>query len=323
MIATVRGAIDQAALGTTLMHEHVFVADPEVIENYGAGWWDEDARVADAVTKLQAAKAAGIDTIVDMTVLGIGRNIGLVRRINEQVDINIVAATGLYTFDALPRLFRNEGPGTAVDGPEPMVGAFLSDIRAGIAGTDVKAGMLKCVWETPILSAPAQRVQRAICQTHVASRVPITVHTNAEHQTGRAVLDFYEAENVDPAKVIVGHAGDSTDIDYLRHLMDRGATIGFDRFGLDTYGSTAARVQTMARLCRLGYADRIVLSQDSAAFTESWGTPAALKALEQVLPNWHYTYVVDTVLPLLGRHGITREQVSTMLLDNPRRLLSV
>lgn len=321
MIETVRGPIGLERLGTVLMHEHVFVTDPEVISNFGQQWWDEEERISDAVRKLQAAKDIGVDTIVDMTVLGIGRDIRLVQRVNAGVDINIVAATGLYTFDALPGLFRNEGPGTAVDTVEPMVEAFLADIRQGIAGTAVKAGMLKCVWETPTLTPSAERVQSAVCQTHVESGTPITVHTNADLQSGRAALDFYEAENVALDRVVVGHAGDSTNIDYLRALMDRGATIGCDRFGLDTYGNSYDRVQTIVTLCGLGYAERIVLSQDSAAFTESWARPAAAAALSRILPNWRYTYVLETVIPQLRDQGINEQQLRAMLVDNPRRLL--
>ena len=65
-VETVRGPIDTADLGPTLMHEHVFVLSTEHVQNYGDGdWWDEDERVADAVTKLDELKALGIDTILD------------------------------------------------------------------------------------------------------------------------------------------------------------------------------------------------------------------------------------------------------------------
>jgi phosphotriesterase-related protein len=57
-IATVRGPLDTAELGETLMHEHVFVLTTEIQQNY-PGDWDEEERVADAVAKLRALREVG------------------------------------------------------------------------------------------------------------------------------------------------------------------------------------------------------------------------------------------------------------------------
>src|SRR6266700_2896901 len=74
-VETVRGPVDLRSLGPTLMHEHVFVLSTEHVQNYGSSWWDEEARVADAITKLNALYAKGIHTIVDPTLWGLGRYI--------------------------------------------------------------------------------------------------------------------------------------------------------------------------------------------------------------------------------------------------------
>src|SRR5437667_8398293 len=97
-VETVCGPVDVANLGATLMHEHVFVLQPEALQNYGHVWgesyWDEELRVADAIDKLRAGRAAGIQTIVDPTAPGLGRYIPRIQRINAEVDLNIVVATG-------------------------------------------------------------------------------------------------------------------------------------------------------------------------------------------------------------------------------------
>ena len=67
-VETVRGAMAVDGLGTTLMHEHVFVLTPDVMQNYGHEW-DEQDQVADAVRQLQALKDAGVDGIVEPTVM--------------------------------------------------------------------------------------------------------------------------------------------------------------------------------------------------------------------------------------------------------------
>ncbi len=321
-VETVRGPVPVDELGVTLMHEHVFVLTPDVMRNYGDGYWDEEERVTDAIEKLNALKATGVDTIVDPTVVGLGRDIPRVARINTEVDINIVAATGLYTFDEIPHYFHYRGPDTLLGGPELMTELFVHDIREGIGETGVKAAFLKGVVEERGLTPDQTRVQRAICETHRETGVPITVHTNSTHQTGRLALEMYAKEGVDLTKVVVGHAGDTNDLDYLKWIMDQGATIGCDRFGLDLFNPTADRVATIATLCEQGYADRIVLSHDAACYIDFFSGEAGQQALAQVVPNWHFQHISADVLPALRERGVTDEQVATMMVDNPRRYFS-
>jgi phosphotriesterase-related protein len=89
---TARGSIDTADLGVTLMHEHVFVLSPEIIDNYPDVWGDEAKRELDAIARLNELKTRGVDSIVDLTVIGLGRYIPRIARIAEQTDINIVHA---------------------------------------------------------------------------------------------------------------------------------------------------------------------------------------------------------------------------------------
>ena len=301
------------------MHEHVFVLTPDVMQNYGDQWWDEDERVADAGRKLQALKDAGVDTIVDPTVVGLGRYIPRVQRVNADVEINIIVATGLYTFDEIPHFFHYRGPDTLLGGPEPMTELFVHDIREGIGDTGVKAAFLKCVVEERGMTPDQTRVQTAICETQQETGVPITVHTNAAHQTGRLALDFYREHGVDLTKVVIGHAGDTNDLDYLKWIMDQGATIGCDRFGLDMFNPTADRVRTIATLCGQGYADRIVLAHDAACYMDFFSGATAQQLLAEAAPNWNYLHISQDVLPALREQGVTDEQLTTMLVDNPRR----
>ena len=182
-VETVRGPVPTTALGTTLMHEHVFVLTPDMLANYPDGW-DEESKVEDAIDRLTRLKHLGVDTIVDPTVVGLGRYLPRIERINASVDINIVAATGLYTYTDLPFAFRFAGPGTPMDGEEPMVDLFVRDITEGIAGSSVKAAFLKCAIDEPGLTPGVERVMRAVAQAHVATGAPITVHTSVHNQGG-------------------------------------------------------------------------------------------------------------------------------------------
>jgi len=320
-VETVRGPIDTADMGPTLMHEHVFVLSTEHVQNYGLDdWWDEDERVADAVAQLNGLKALGIDTIVDPTVWGLGRYIPRVQRVAERTDINIIVASGLYTYDEIPHQYEHRGPGLLLDLPrDPMVDDFTRDIRDGIAGTGVKAAFLKCVVEAKGLTPGVERNLRACAATHRDTGAPITVHTSVGNQAGRLALQVFRDEGVDLTKVVIGHAGDSNDLDYLIELADAGCLLGMDRFGLDIYNPTSSRVETIVYLAERGYADRMVLAHDASCYIDYFPGAEGQAAKEQIAPNWNYTHISKDVLPMLRERGVTEEQIRQMLVEAPRR----
>jgi len=314
VVQCVRGLITADELGTVLMHEHVFVLSEEIRLNYPE-YWDEEARVADAVAKLSTLKSRGVDTIVDPTVIGLGRDISRVQRVNAHVDINIIAATGLYTYNDIPFFLQYVGPDTLFGGEDPMIAMFVRDLTEGIADTGVKAGFLKCAIDAPGLTAGVERVLRAVAAAHAQTGAPITVHTNPHIQSGLVVQEILRDSGVDLSRVVIGHSGDSTDLDYLTALMAAGSYIGMDRFGLDVLLPFEQRVDTVAELCRRGHAGQMVLAQDASCYID-WFPPEAKQA---AVPNWHYTHIHDDVLPALRERGVTEEQITTMLVDNPRR----
>jgi phosphotriesterase-related protein len=314
-VETVRGAIDTADLGTTLMHEHVFVLSTEILENYGNAYWDEEERVRDAIAKLRQLKRIGVDTIVDPTVLGLGRYIPRIARINAEVDLNIVVATGVYTYNDLPHFFHLQGPGRPFGGPDPMLELFKRDITEGIAGTSVKAAILKCAIDAPGMTRGVERAMRAVARAHVETGTPIVVHTSAAERSGLAAQALMREEGVDLRRVVIAHSGDSTDLAYLTALADAGSYLGMDRFGLDALLPFERRVETVVELCRRGYAGKMVLSHDASCFID-WFPAAARTAFH---PHWHYTHIHDSVLPALRERGVSEAQIATMLVANPRR----
>jgi phosphotriesterase-related protein len=314
-VPTVTGTIDTADLGPTLMHEHVFVLSPEILQNYGESYWDTEERIADGVAKLNDLAGRGIRSIVDPTVIGLGRYLPWVQRVAEQVDLQIVPATGLYTYNDVPFYFHYRGFLFDTD-PDPMVTFFVKDITEGIADTGVKAGIIKCATDEDGLTPGVERVLRACARTHRQTGVPITTHTHAPSFRGRDQQRVFEEEGVDLSRVIIGHCGDSTDLDYLKELMDKGSTIGMDRFGVDVILPFEDRVQTVVDLCAQGYADRMVLAHDAACYMD-WFTPEVQSAMA---PNWHFNHISDDVIPELINRGVTQEQVDQMLVANPKRL---
>jgi phosphotriesterase-related protein len=312
-VETVRGPVDVTQLGVTLMHEHIFLLQQESLQNFGAfwgeRWWDEETRVADAVQKLRAVKEAGIDTVVDPTAIGLGRDISRIKRLNADVDLNIVVATGLYAFLELPSFFKYR---TA----ESVAEFFVRELRDGIAETGVKAGFIKCAVEAYGIVGDLPLILSAVAAASVATGAPVMVHTNASAQSGRLALDALTEQGVPASRIVIAHAGDSNDLDYLRKIADTGAALGFDRFNIPHFNPDERRIETLAALVAAGYGERVHLSHDAACFYDFMlGNPA----FADERPD--YLHISKKILPALLEAGVTQAQIDQMLVLEPQRFL--
>lgn len=312
-VESVRGPLEPAALGRTSMHEHIFILSADLHRDRPELSWngDRESRIAQAAAELDELKRRGIDTVVDLTVPGLGRSIDDVREVARRTELNIIAATGYYTLDRLPLALRSR---------PCLADLFVQEIEQGIGRSGVRAAVLKCCTDEPGLTPDVELVLRAVARAHRRTGVPIMTHTNAAERTGRDQQHVFEAEGVDLSRVVIGHCGDTTDLAYLRRLMDRGSVIGSDRFGFYVEGSASfeERLEALARLCELGYADRMVLGHDAHCHAD-WnheGDPFAQ------LSDWHFQHLPRDVLPGLLRAGVTEDQLHQMLVENPRRILS-
>ncbi|WP_327583422.1 phosphotriesterase-related protein [Nonomuraea sp. NBC_00507] len=318
MPETVRGPV--ADLGATLMHEHVFGLSPEILWNWPdiPEGWDLETRAREAAGKLEALKAEGIDTIVDLTVVGLGRHIPSVQRVAELTSVNIVAATGLYTYDALPPYFGNRGPGSLFGGPDRLAEFFVRDIVEGIGRTGVKAAMLKCASDHLGMTKGCERVFRAVAEAHLETGAPITTHSHSASEGGLEQQRLLGSLGVDLGRVVIGHAGDSTDVAYLEELVANGSYLGMDRFGIETISSFEDRVSVVAAMCERGHAGKMVLGHDSYCFNDRFDADV----VRQRHPNYHLLHISRDVVPELRKRGVTDDQLHQMLVDNPRRIFT-
>lgn len=320
-IETARGPVEVESLGRVLVHEHVFVISPEIQMNYPEEWIGDEHRISDAASRLNELKAAGIDTIIDPTALGLGRYVPRIVEVAARTDLNIVVATGLYTFNELPHYYRRRTPGA--DGVDSMTAHFVQDIAEGIAdafdptGRSIRAGVIKCATDLPGLTDDVERTLRACARAHRETGCPITTHTHARSERGLDQQRIFAEEGVDLSRVIIGHCGDTDDLDYLQRVLDQGSLIGMDRFGIDGYLNTDQRVGVVAELCRRGYAEQLVLSHDASCYIDWIVGEVPLGAL----PNWHYLHISEDVVPALLAAGVSDTQIDTMLMVNPARFL--
>ena len=314
-VDTVRGPVDVDALGPTLTHEHIFVLHAESLQNYnhlwGDAYWDEDERVADAVAKLRRLRDGGIKTVVDPTALGIGRCIPRIQRINQQVDLNIIVATGIYALLELPGFL-------AYRDTDVITQIFIREITQGIDDTGVKAAFIKCAVEHHGVIGDIPRILQAVADASNHTGAPIMVHTNAAARTGLLALEELTRHGVDPRRIVIAHAGDSNELDYLRAIADTGATLGCDRFGIDHFNPMADRIRTLLTLLKEGYGDRIHLSHDAACFYDfMFQNPIFADERPDFL------LISQTVLPALRKAGVTNQQIDQMMVQNPRRFFAM
>jgi phosphotriesterase-related protein len=316
-VETVLGPVDVESLGFTLMHEHIVLSDPETEINRLSGWSDEQG-IPSAARQLRLAKAAGVGTVVDLTAIGMGRNVGRVRRIAAAGGVNVVVATGIYTFDKLPRYFSLRGPGTRNGGPELLEALFVREITDGIAGTGVRAGIIKCTTDAPGITPDIERVLRAAALASRRTGAPISTHTHAATFRGRDQQRLFRSMGVDLGRVVIGHCGDSTDLAYLTELMEAGSYIGLDRFGSDAMLPAAQRLEVLLALIARGYTERMVLSHDTNCYSDGYEP----EVRRQQWPNGSYRYIPEQVIPALRDAGVTEAQIAQLTVGNPRRLFS-
>jgi phosphotriesterase-related protein len=314
---TFRGQIGSGDLGPTLIHEHIFVRNPELELNLPDGEWVPGQAVEAAVSGLLDLYELGIRTVVDLTVPGLGRDVQLVSEVAARVPINLVAATGWYTPDVLPTYFGFHGPGRQIAEPDPLIELFVRDITEGIGGTPVRAGMLKVMTGAEGFTPDVARVMTAAVAAHLETGVPITTHSHPASRNGLEQQSFLTERGVSPDRIIIGHSGDSEDLDYLRELMDNGSTIGMDRFGMEHVLSDDRRVKTVLALLEGGYADRMVLSHDAAFYSHV--TPPSWRATNA--PRWRMDTISRSILPMLRDASAPPDAVEQMLVRNPQRLL--
>ena len=307
-VNSVSGPLDTAELGFTLMHEHIIVQSPGVKENFPI--MDRQKEIENAITRVTDVMARGVKTLVDVTP-GDKRDMPFVKDVVAATGMNVIVATGVYW--EVPHYFRSRS-GRSVD---HIAELFARDVEEGIMDTGVRAGIIKCASDEPGVTRDVERILRAAAKAHRATGVPISTHTHAASRGGITQQDVFESEGVDLSRIVIGHSGDSEELDYLDTLMKRGSYIGMDRFGLDMFLSTDKRVATIARLCEMGYAEKMVLSHDANCYFD-W---VDSEVMRRVAPNWHFNHIPDDVIPALREAGVSEEQVHTMTVDNPRRIL--
>ena len=303
VVRTIRGPIPSSELGRTLSHEHLTNGTPGM--ERVPGLFDRAEMIDRCLEALRVAHDAGIDSLIDLTPFDLGRQVWLFEAVAERSPLNIVCATGVYRW--IPVIYN----GWDEDG---IAEHFVREIEDGIEGSEIRAGAIKLAWdlEYRLEQGPTsprvmlERTARAAARASKATGAPISCHTRAVDELGTPLLDLFEDEGLDLRAVTIGHSNDSRDLDYLRGLAARGATVGLDRFFLTEPDYVAERSALALALVRAGYAEQVCLGHD--------GSPAGLWG------GWReerhgdcWTRVPRHEVPWLLANGATEDDVDAML----------
>jgi predicted metal-dependent phosphotriesterase family hydrolase len=313
-VQTVLGPIDPAELGFTLPHEHTAITLWQIPNRWD--YWELTADEPVILAELARYRDAGGSTLVDLTLPGVGRDPAWLVRLARVTGLHLVMGAGWYRESYYPagamidrrsvddladELLREATEGVPVPGAD---GAF---VRAGIFG--------EIGTDKPWISAREERVHRAVARAARRSGLAISTHA-VMSDVGLAQLRVFEEEGVDLARVIIGHADSYPRLEYHLAIAERGATVEFDFLGmsfspLERHGEPRL-VEILCELLARGHADRILLSQDVCHNAQ----------LAQYEGNG-YAYLLETFLPRLRAAGVSADEIETITVRNPARLLAV
>lgn len=310
MINTALGQISVHKLGQTLIHEHITAADWSFRTAFGRKYFDRDKVFADAVAQFTRLKEEyGLGTVVDGTPINLGRDVELIRDVSEATGLNFIISTGFYT---------QMEPVLECHTHKEKVSLLVDECENGILDTGIKPGIFKCAVGEAGFTDFAVELLVAVACAAVETGLPVFCHTTVHNRSGERVGDIFEENGVKPEKLVLGHSGDSNDIDYLESLLRRGFYLGMDRFGLHKVNNSLEnRVDTIAKLCARGWADKLLLSHDRAVylgFGGGWDDPDCPTAPD-------LTTIHRLALPMLAKAGVAESDIDKMLIENPAKLL--
>lgn len=301
IIRTVRGDIAPELLGVTYLHEHLigYSLKPD---------GDLDLRLdseAAAATELQHFRMAGGQAVVEMSPADYGRNPLALKRLSEATGIHIISVSGFIKGSSADPLVADKSINQIADD-------MIRDVCDGIDGTGIRAGLLKAGSSLDKITPNEDKIFRAAARAQKETGALISTHTEAGTMALEQV-DLLRSEGVAPERILIGHADRKLDWDYHIAIANTGVTLGYDQFSKEKYFPDSQRVDFILRMTKAGYGKQIAISGDLARrsdLTSYGGGPG-------------YTFILWRIIPWLKKKGLTGDDIQTLMVETPRRLLSI
>ena len=306
-VMTVLGPVSSASLGRTAMHEHL-IADCSFSGNDPRKKLDdEDA----AVQEMQDLVRSGGGTLVDCTCHGISPDYRALVRIAQASGVHIIASTGFYRRTVYPEYVLRENAAE-------LAQRLIREVEEGMPETGVRPGML-AEFASHDEGEPDEQVQkvfRAAARTQVATGLPLTTHCWIGNGAQWEIETLTE-HGVPPEKIVIGHVGaNRPNMDNARRILDSGVNVGVDCVGygerdgwIDYFDPDRARL--VKTFIEWGHLPQITVSRDMMR-------KHALKKHG----GKGYSYLFQGFVAIMRETGISEHQIHTILVDNPRRILT-
>jgi phosphotriesterase-related protein len=339
-VTTVLGEIDPGEIGPTLMHEHVFLDSgdtwwdptgldpPELataplsIQTAGIGRWHavairdnlklDHADLDAQVQEVAAFRDAGGSCLVDLTNDGLGPAPGELRALANALGLHVVAGCGFYLHATHPAWVEDASRIELEDHIE-------RELVEGIAGTDVRAGIIGEIGTSETLYPCERRVLQAAASVGARLGTLVNVHTTVSGTAALEIIEVAAGAGLSPDRLYLSHVEERLDPAYNLAILKTGAVIGFDSFGCDVYydrhvksPSDLEKLRALVAVLEAGFEDQVVLGHDT-------GMKVQLKRYG----GMGYDHVIRRIAPTLrSEFGATEATVEKLLVANPRRLLA-
>jgi len=308
-VQTVLGPIDPADLGVALPHEHTQIALWQIPDRWD--YWQLTRDRAVILEELEAFRAMGGRSLVDLTLPGVGRDPSWLVDLATASGLHLVMSCGWYRGAYYP-------PEALIDrrSVDELADELVREATDGVGDSGIRPGIIGEIGtDKPWLSAQEERVHRAAARAARRTGLAITTHAVLS-PVGLAQLRIFEDEGADPTRVIVGHADSYPDLHHYLAIVERGASVEFDFLGMsftptERHGEERI-VELLAELLVRGHIARILLSQDVCHDSQ----------LRRYGGNG-YTYLARSFLPRLRAAGVSQAEIETITIANPRRLLTI
>jgi phosphotriesterase-related protein len=313
-VNTVLGPLETSKIGFALMHDHIVASIGGVPQIYPELLGkDYKERI---VKGLVAAKQVGVNTVVDAAPMNLGRDVKILAEVSRISGVNIICCSGWY-LDLPPFLGTFDA--------DQFAQIFAREIREGIEGTNIKAGILKSAADFEGVTPGIELVLRGVARAQLMTGVPIMLHSYSQGQVGRQQIPILKEEGVDLRRVKLDHSTDTTDMEYLTWMLDQGCYLGMDRLpGIHVPPkasvSSEGRIKTIKALIDAGYGSRLLLGHDACLVSTLFDTisDADKKKLEKDNP-YGFSYISKVVIPKLRDWGVSEKNIQMLVVDNPRR----
>lgn len=301
-VMTALGPVDPGALGVTLHHEHV-IAKPMDVGSIDADLL-LDSRDA-AYAELEDAFYGGLRAIVDMTPADYGRDPAAIFWVAQRAPVHVIVITGHHKH-------LHAAPWVGGMAAAEIAAVSIDEIRNGIGGTSMRAGVIKAGTSLNEITEVEERVLRAAAIAHLETGAPISTHTDKGTMALEQVAILKE-EGVSPERIIVGHLDFALDEEYLLRVADTGAFISFDQVSKAKYASDSARAEMLKRLADAGHIDQLLISGDLArkSYWLSYGGSPGFR------------YLVESFPVILMEAGFSALEVRQILTSNPQIALTI